>query len=131
MGIVTNHGSALRSNPEPRGITLNLAPQTKTETTGWINSVNDAEDTSDLREKRKADHGTDSGKKHGKPIRGRRARKGRKRNSSTSTKLNSNAQAFKPAFHQRTSSNKFEPLKVVTSNQIVQVSQEKDRKYHF
>ena len=102
---------------------------------------------SDLREKRKADHGTDSGKKHSKSIRGRRARKGRKRNSSTSAKSNSNPQTFKPAFHQRTSSNKFkplnrnprqhssssatEPLKVVTSNQIVQVSQEKDRKYHF
>ena len=27
--IVTNHGSALRTNPEPRGITLNLAPQSK------------------------------------------------------------------------------------------------------
>ena len=27
--IVTNHGSALRTNPEPRGITLKLAPQSK------------------------------------------------------------------------------------------------------
>ena len=110
---------------------------------------------SDLRTRRKADHGADhsndqqsSSQKHSKSIRGRRARKGRKRTSSSSTKSNNNAQSFKPTFHQRTSSNKFkplnrnprqhsssssstEPLKVVTSNQIVQVSQEKDRKYHF
>ena len=27
--IVTNHGSALEANPEPRGVILNLAPQGK------------------------------------------------------------------------------------------------------
>ena len=110
---------------------------------------------SDLRTRRKADHSNDfedethnSEKKHSKSIRGRRTRKGRKRTNSDALKSISGSQTFKPSFHQkRKSSNKFKPLnrnprqqksrptsddlKVITSNQIVQVSQEKDRKYHF
>ena len=89
-------------------------------------------------------------KKHSKPIRGRRARKGRKRPSASSNSLTSSnqAQTFKPSFNQRKVSKKFQPLnrnprqqtssrtdsnplKIITSNQIVQVSQKKDRKYHF
>ena len=89
-------------------------------------------------------------KKHSKSIRGRKARKGRKRTSSSSKSLKSSnsVQTFKPSFHQRKVSKAFrplnrsprqqtssspdsDPLKIITSNQIVQVSQEKDRKYHF
>ena len=88
-------------------------------------------------------------KKRGKATKGRRGRKGKKRGtkSSQALKSTSNSHSFKPVEQQRNSkklkqldrnprqqqqtSSLADPLKIVMSNQIIQVSQEKDRKYHF
>ena len=87
--------------------------------------------------------------KFSQPIRGRRARKGKKRasKSSNAKKSTKSAQRFKPVIKQRkskkfqslnrnprqqqTRGDRQDPLRIITSNQIVQVSQEKDRRYHF
>ena len=92
---------------------------------------------------------TANDKKAAQFIRGRRTRKGRKRPSSSSKQIlksTTSSQGFKPVVQKR-NPKKFQPLNrnprqqeipsdadplhLVTSNQIVQVSQEKDRKYHF
>ena len=88
-------------------------------------------------------------KNRGQTKRGRRGRKGKKRGSksSQSSKSTNPSHGFKPIVHQRNPkklqpldrtprqrsnpSSPAGPLRIIMSNQIVQVSQEPDRKYHF
>lgn len=90
-------------------------------------------------------------KQPNRPTRGRRGRRGKKRGGKSSAspfqKTFAPSNEFKPIINQRrpkilkpldrnprqqpVSTFPADPLRIIMSNQIVQVSQEKDRRYHF